>query len=86
MIGWKPKFKDLQVASVRYRCLNPLRELQRRGFPIELFDELNVGRYSCVVFSKLYDERNPKPDVRVAVSKQKCINDAKRILFPKPST
>lgn len=56
MIGWKPKFDDPLVASVRYRCLNPLRELQRRGFPVELFDADDPRRYSAVVFSKLYDE------------------------------
>lgn len=31
---------------------------------------------------KLYDERNPKMFQRINVSKQKCIDDAKRILFP----
>jgi hypothetical protein len=56
MLGWKPKFNDPQVASVRYRCLNPLQELQRRGLAVELFDERHLSRYSAVVFSKLYDE------------------------------
>lgn len=58
MIGWKPKFNDSTVASVRYRCLNPLQELQKRGFPIELYDSRNRHFYSGVIFSKLYDDEN----------------------------
>jgi hypothetical protein len=58
VIGWKPKFNDITVASVRYRCLNPLKELQRSRFQIELFSEKNLDRYSAVIFSKLYDDRN----------------------------
>lgn len=58
MIGWKPKFNDPNVASVRYRCLNPLTELQRRGFQIELFALERCNKYSAVIFSKLYDEQN----------------------------
>ena len=58
MIGWKPKFNDATVASVRYRCLNPLNELRRCGFQIELFTDRNLDRYSAVIFSKLYDQRN----------------------------
>lgn len=58
MIGWKPKFNDSTVASVRYRCLNPLIELQRRGFPVELYNEEKTDRYSGVIFSKLYDDKN----------------------------
>lgn len=58
MLGWKPKFDDAKVASVRFRCLNPLGELQRRGFPIELFDQAHFKQYSGVIFSKLYDPGN----------------------------
>lgn len=58
MLGWKPKFQDARVASVRFRCLNPIAELQKRGFPVELFDETHLSRYSGVIFSKLYDEDN----------------------------
>jgi hypothetical protein len=56
MIGWKPKSSDTRVASARIRCLNPLRELQRRGYPAELFRADRAGHYSAVVYSKLYDE------------------------------
>jgi hypothetical protein len=58
MLGWKPKFRDTKVASVRFRCLNPIAELQRRGFPVELFDQTRLPQYSGVIFSKLYDEEN----------------------------
>lgn len=56
MIGWKPKSPDTRVASTRIRCLNPLRELERRGFPVELFRPDHGSHYSAVVYSKLYDE------------------------------
>jgi hypothetical protein len=58
MLGWKPKFQDAKVASVRFRCLNPMTELQKRGFPVELFDEDRFTQYSGVIFSKLYDDQN----------------------------
>jgi hypothetical protein len=58
VIGWKPKYNDFNVASVRYRCLKPLAELQKRGFQIELFDEKQPNKYSGVIFSKLYDQKN----------------------------
>ena len=58
MLGWKPKFQDARIASVRFRCLNPIAELQKRGFPVELFDESHLSQYSGVVFSKLYDQQN----------------------------
>jgi hypothetical protein len=58
MLGWKPKFEDAKVASVRFRCLNPIAELQRRGFPVEIFNESHLAEYSGVIFSKLYDEQH----------------------------
>lgn len=56
LVGWRPKSADARVASVRIRCLNPVRELRRRGYPVELFDERRAERYSVVIYSKLYDE------------------------------
>lgn len=56
LIGWKPKFYDPTVASVRIRCLNPLSELRARGLPIELFDRTRASTYCVVVYSKLYDD------------------------------
>jgi hypothetical protein len=55
VLGWKPQFNDPKVASVRLRCLNPIRELQRRRFPVELFTEANLEKYGAVVFSKSHD-------------------------------
>lgn len=55
-IAWKPRFSDPRVASTRIRCLNPLSELQARGYPVELFHPQRVDRYAAVVYSKLYDE------------------------------
>jgi hypothetical protein len=58
MLGWKPKFQNPKVASVRFRCLNPIAELQRRSFPVELFNESRLSEYSGIIFSKLYDQQN----------------------------
>lgn len=55
-IAWKPRFLDPRVASTRIRCLNPLSELQSRGYPVELFHPQRVGQYAMVVYSKLYDD------------------------------
>jgi hypothetical protein len=55
VIGWKPKSLDPMVASARIRCMNPLGELQRRGFPVELFRPEHASSYHAVVYSKLYD-------------------------------
>jgi hypothetical protein len=55
LIGWKPKSLDPMVASARIRCMNPLSELQRRGFPVELFRPDHASSYHAVVYSKLYD-------------------------------
>lgn len=56
MIAWRPRAPDPRVASVRIRCLNPLRELQRRGLPVELFQADRAAAYRAVVYSKTYDE------------------------------
>lgn len=55
MIGWKPKSRDEKVASVRYRCLIPIRELQNADFSVELFDPSRESVYSSIVFSKCYE-------------------------------
>jgi hypothetical protein len=57
LVGWRPNSRDAKVASVRIRCLNPLRELRRRGYPVELFDPARSAAYSVVIYSKVYDER-----------------------------
>jgi len=57
LIAWRPRVVDPAVASVRIRCLAPLRELARRGVAVELFDARRAARYAVVVYSKAYDER-----------------------------
>jgi hypothetical protein len=57
-VGWKPQNDEPHVASARTRCLNPLRELKRRGLPVELYQEKHTDRYTVVVFSKAYNEKN----------------------------
>lgn len=62
MIGWKPSaptlwhriFGNKNIASVRYRCLLPLAELQKSGFPVELYRKSNRDQYKAVLFSKTY--------------------------------
>jgi hypothetical protein len=55
LIGWKPRFSDVRVASYRLRCLNPLISLRARGLPIELYSQKHSNRYKAVVYSKVYD-------------------------------
>jgi hypothetical protein len=52
MIGWKPKYSDPSVASVRLRCLLPMKALQDKGFQIQLFQRHHA--YSTVIYSKRY--------------------------------
>jgi glycosyltransferase involved in cell wall biosynthesis len=56
MVGWKPRSRDSNIASVRYRCLIPLLELQKRNFSVELFDPARENTYSGVIFSKSYEQ------------------------------
>jgi hypothetical protein len=56
LVGWRPNSSDPRVASVRIRCLNPLRELRRRGYPVELFDPAHGGAYAAVIYSKVYHD------------------------------
>jgi hypothetical protein len=75
VVGWKPQFNDSRVASVRYRCLNPLAELRRRGFPAELFTLQNLAKYSAVIFSKSYDEKSYELALDLKRRKKKVIFD-----------
>jgi glycosyltransferase involved in cell wall biosynthesis len=54
-IGWEPTSRDFRVASARIRCLYPLRELQRRQVPVELYSDRSEDGYELVVVSKRYD-------------------------------
>lgn len=54
LIGWIPSSTNLNVASSRIRCMDPMHFLQSQHYPIELFDPHHANRYSAVVFSKKY--------------------------------
>jgi hypothetical protein len=56
LVGWKPKFNDPKVASVRFRCLTPLGCLQTEKYPIEIFNDERT--YDAVIFSKLYGRKD----------------------------
>ena len=56
LIGWRPTCSDPKVASVRIRCLNPLGELHRQNYPVELYQAARRSSYAAVIFSKVYDE------------------------------
>lgn len=63
-VGWKPQNYTARAASTRIRCLNILRELRSRRFPVELYRPRHSPRYGAVVFSKAYNPR----DVELAES------------------
>jgi hypothetical protein len=68
LVGWRPAADDPRVASVRIRCLNPLAELRRAQYPVELYDPSRRGTYSVVVFSKIYDEATQAEAARLRES------------------
>lgn len=53
-IGWIPSSTDLNVASSRIRCLDPMSFLQSLNYPVELFNKTHAHRYKAVIFSKKY--------------------------------
>jgi len=57
-VGWKPQNDEPRVASTRIRCLNPMAELQRRGFPVELYSAEHIEAYDMVIFLKAYSEKD----------------------------
>jgi hypothetical protein len=75
VIGWKPKSSDPRVASTRIRCLNPLRELNARGYPVELFNAQRSDGYRAVVYSKLYGEAEVQEATRLKNSGARIIFD-----------
>lgn len=60
MIGWHPQAINPNLASFRYRCLNPLTELRSQGFPVELYDAGRESEYDAVIFSKRYGIQDQK--------------------------
>jgi len=61
-IAWKPPNYEASVASVRIRCLNPLRALHAGGMPVELYRERHAASYRTIIFSKAYKP----PDLELA--------------------
>lgn len=68
LVGWRPAADDPRVASVRIRCLNPLAELRRAQYPVELYDPARRETYSAVVFSKIYDDATQAEAARLRES------------------
>lgn len=60
LIGWKPRFSHVRVASYRLRCLNPLTSLRARGWPIELYRKDHSSKYKAIVYSKVFDRETYK--------------------------
>lgn len=52
-IGWRPYTIDSRRAGVRYRCLNPMRDLKRMGLRLELYDATQPNRYAVVIVQGL---------------------------------
>lgn len=77
LAGWKPKSEDTGVASVRFRCLTPMRELKRTGLEIELYSPERdaAGAYSLVIFSKLYGASDQQIAASLAARGVKTILD-----------
>src|SRR3546814_16490675 len=47
-VGWWPYSYDASFASVRIRCLHPLAQLRRNGYPVEFFNPKNASSYDAV--------------------------------------
>ncbi|MEM7327818.1 MAG: glycosyltransferase [Pseudomonadota bacterium] len=57
LVAWLPKSTDTAIASVRFRCLTPLKTLQDADYPVEIYDATRDSEYSVLVISKRYDEQ-----------------------------
>ncbi len=75
LVGWRPSAGDPRIASVRIRCLNPVRELQRRHYPVEVFDPAHRGAYSAVIYSKAYNNAVLSEARRLRVSGTRIVLD-----------
>lgn len=57
LVGWLPPAWNANIASVRLRCMNPVRQLREEGFAAELFSWRRARRYRLLVLSKRSDWR-----------------------------
>ena len=55
--------------------MNPLRELRRRGFPVELFRPDHLSSYQAVVYSKLYDPASYNEAVKLRAQGVRVVVD-----------
>jgi hypothetical protein len=75
LVGWRPSSSDARVASARIRCLNPLRELRRQDYPVELFDPVRRDSYSAVIYSKVYDRASQAEARRLQANGTRIVLD-----------
>src|SRR3546814_13761744 len=57
-VGWWPDSYDASFASVRIRCLHPLAQLRRNGYPVEFFNPKNASSYDAVLFSEHLSQKS----------------------------
>src|SRR3546814_8703467 len=57
-VGWWPYSYDASFASVRIRCLHPLAQLRRNGYPVEFFNPKNASSYDAVLFSEHLSQKS----------------------------
>src|SRR3546814_20248888 len=50
-VGWWPYSYDASFASVRIRCIHPLPQLRRNGYPVAFINLHNASRYDAVLSS-----------------------------------
>lgn len=53
-IAWYPPVNNPEIASVRLRCLQPMRLLREKGYITDYYKPGHYGRYDAVIFSKNY--------------------------------
>ena len=74
-LAFKARVQDPNMASFRYRVLEPIRFLKARGQQVELYDEAYLDRYRTVVFSKAYGPEDRKLARRLKAAGKRVILD-----------
>jgi hypothetical protein len=73
LVGWIPRAPDPRVASVRIRCLGPMRALARAGWASEYW--VPGRRYDVVVFVKRFDAEAVELAARLRAQGTRVITD-----------
>jgi hypothetical protein len=73
VVGWIPRTPDPRVASVRIRCLGPMRMLARAGWVSEHW--VPARRYDVVVFVKRFDAEAVDIAARLRAQGTRVITD-----------